>query len=139
MKHLQIIAWLIFIIGLFLRLLHFPFAIVISIYGALLLVILLIVYLIKNAKSNISASFFYLSHSLITVYILFRLNYWYCGPKIFGISLLFVIVSLVNISYFVLIKKSKTKFQFPQLLLVVYFAFFLCLVFYPFRQNSLFL
>jgi hypothetical protein len=129
MKKLQIIAWTIFIIGLVFRLLHYPGTSVISILGTLLLVIHSILYLVKNAKTNLPTSFLHLSYSLLTVYLLFRLQYWSCGPMILGYSLFFIIVLLLTISCFVLLFSSKTQFKFPQIFLVVYFVFFFVLSF----------
>jgi len=129
MKKLQIIAWTIFIIGLVFRLLHYPGTSLISLLGTVLLVIHSIIYLVKNAKTNLPTSFLHLSYSLLTVYVLFRLQYWSCGPMILGYSLFFIIVLLLTISCFVLMFSSKTQFKFPQIFLVVYFVFFIALSF----------
>lgn len=129
MKKLQIIAWIIFIIGIIFRLLHYPGTAVISLLGTLLLVIHSIIYLVKNANTNLPSTFLYLSYSFLTVYVLFRLQYWSCGPMILGYSLLFIIVLLLTISSFILLLTSKIKIKLPQIFLVVYFIFFFVLSF----------
>lgn len=129
MKKLLIIAWTIFIIGLAFRLLHYPGTAVISLLGTLLLVIHSIIYLVKNAKTNLPISFLHLSYSLATIYILFRFQYWPVGPIVLGYSLFFVIVLLVTISCFVLHITNKTPIKFSQIFLAIYFAFFFWLSF----------
>jgi hypothetical protein len=129
MKKLQIIAWTIFIIGLVFRLLHYPGITVLSLLGTLLLLIHCIIYIAKNAKTNLPTSFLHLSYTLATIYILFRLQYWPVRPMILGYSAFFIIVLLVTISCFVLHITNKTPFKFPQIFLVVYFAFFFVLSF----------
>jgi hypothetical protein len=129
MKKLQIIAWTIFIIGLVFRLLHYPGTAVLALLGTLLLLIHSIIYIAKNAKTNLPNSFLHLSYTLATIYILFRLQYWPVGPMILGYSLFFIFVLLVTISCFVLLITNKTPFKFPQVFLVVYFVFFFVLSF----------
>lgn len=129
MKKLQIIAWTILIIGLVFRLLHYPGTSVISLLGTLLLIIHSIIYLFKNARTNLPTSFLHVSYSLVTIYILFRLQYWPVGPMILGYSLFFIIVSLVTISCFVLHIRNKIPIKFPQIFLAIYFGFFFWLSF----------
>ncbi len=129
MKKLQIIAWTIFIIGLVFRLLHYPGTSIISILGTLLLIIHSIIYLVKNAKTNLPNSFLHLSYSLMTTYVLFRLQYWSFGPMILGYSLLFIIVLLLTITCFILHITNQTKFKLPQIFLIMYFIFFFILSF----------
>jgi hypothetical protein len=129
MKKLLIIAWTIFSIGLVFRLLHYPGTSVLSLLGTLLLLIHSIIYIAKNAKTNLPTSFLHLSFTLATIYILFRLQYWPVGPMILGYSAFFIIVLLVTISCFVLHITNKTPFKFPQIFLIVYFVFFFVLSF----------
>jgi len=129
MKKIQIIAWTIFIIGLIFRVLHYPGTFVIPVLGTLLLIIYSLIYLVKNAKTNLPNSFLHLSYSLLTTYILFRLQFWSCGPMIFGYSLFFIIVILVTITCFILHFTNHTKFKLPQIFLIGYFMFFFTLSF----------
>jgi len=116
-------AWIIFIIGLIFRLLHYPETSMISLLGTLLILIHAIIYLAKNVKKNLPTSFLHLSLSLLTTYILFRLQYWSIGPMILGYSLFFIFVLLVTISFFVLLIKSKAQFKFPQVFIALYYVF----------------
>lgn len=129
MKKLQITAWVLFIIGLIFRLLHYPGTGIISFLGTLLLLVHAIIYLVKNATTNLPTSFLHLSYSLITTYILFRFQYWSCGPMIMGYSSLFLIALIVAITYFVLHLKNKIQFKLPQIFLFLYFTFFYILSF----------
>lgn len=123
MKKMQIIAWAVFLLGFILKLIHIPGASLTLVLGTLLLVIHSIIYLCKNAKTNLSTSFLHLSYSLLTVYILFRFQYWS------GFSLLFLIVLFVTLFCFFLLFKNKSQFKFPQIFLVIYFWFFFALSF----------
>jgi hypothetical protein len=129
MKKLLIISWSVFFTGIILRVLHLPFASVLSILGTLMLVVYSIIYFIKNVKSKLPAAFLHLSFAAITTYVLFRLQYWYIGPRLLGISLFFIFVLLVVIAYLVLHILNKLKFRLPQLFLVFYFSTFLALSF----------
>jgi hypothetical protein len=143
MKKLQIIAWALFSLGFIFRLLHYPGTAIISLIGTLLLLIHSIIYLSKNAKTNLPTSFLHLSFSLLTTYILFRFQYWSFGPMIFGLSPLFIISFLVTLTCFILHFTKKTPLKFPQLFLLLYFAFFMILsfthadkVYYFFNLNT---
>lgn len=129
MKKLLLIAWVMFIIGLFFRLLHYPGASVILVLGTLLHIIHSVIYLAQNAKSNLVMSFLHLSYASITTYILFRLQYWPGGPMIMGFSLFFIIVLLITLYYFKLQLTSKVEFKLPQIFLVLYFVIFIALSF----------
>jgi len=139
MKKMQIIAWTTFLIGLVFRLLHFPGAGIISLLGTLLLFIHSIIFLFKNAKTNLPTSFLHLSYSFLTIYVLFRFQYWSCGPMIFGFPLLFIIVLLVTLICFIL---HLTNNRLPQIFLIIYFVFFFVLsythsdrIYYFFKLN----
>ncbi len=117
MKKLLIAAWTIFIIGSVFRLMNLEGYSILSIIGTLLLLIHSLVFLIKNAKTDLPTSLVHLSYSFLTTYILLRLQYWPVGPPFF------LIVLLLAISCFVLLFKRKIQFKFPQIFLVVYFIF----------------
>ena len=140
---MQIIAWTTFSLGLVVKLLHYPGASILLLLGTLLLSIHSIIYLCKNAKTNLSISFLHLSYSLLTIYILFRFQYWSCGPMILGFSLLFLIGLFATLICFFLLFKNKSQFKFPQIFLVIYFVFFFVLsfthsdrIFYFFNLNT---
>jgi len=129
MKKLQIIAWSIVVIGLLFRLFHYPGTAIVSILGTLLLVIHAVIYLVKQNKTNLPGALVHLSIALMTVYFLFRLQYWSCGPDIFGFSMLFILAFLLAVSSFVLLFRSKTTFTFIQLFFAGYFVLFFVLSF----------
>ena len=138
MKKLQFAAWTIFLIGSVFRLMHLEGSSLISIIGTLLLLIHSLVYLIKNAKTDLPTSLVHLSYSLLTTYILFRLQYWSVGP------LFSLIVLLLTISCFVLLFKRKIQLKLPQLFLVGYFVFSFVLsfthsdkIYYFFNLNTI--
>lgn len=131
MKKLLISAWTIFAIGLVFRLLHFPLSALILILGTLLVFIHSISYISKNAKTNLASSLLHLSYALLTIYFLFRLQFWPVGPMILGCSSLFIIGLLVTIACFVLHTTRKIPFRFAQLFLAAYFVFFYVLSFTP--------
>jgi|GEM_PF-1042665 len=137
MKKIQIIAWTTFLIGIVFKFLHYPGASLLLLLGALLLFIHSIIYLCKNAKTNLPISFLHLSYSILTIYVLFRFQYW---P---GCSLLFLIGFFVTVFCFFLLFKNKTQFKLPQIFLVVYFVFFFVLsfthsykIYYLFNLNT---
>jgi len=123
MKKLLIIAWSIFIIGILFRLFHFPGPSLLLILGTFLLVVHSVIFMVKNAQTDLPNAFLHLSYALLTVYLLFKIQYWSCGPMILGFTLLFIIVLLAIFTSFILFFTNKTKIQIPQILLVVYFAF----------------
>lgn len=129
MKKLQIIAWSIFFIGILLKLFHFPFASQMLILGTLLLVIHSLIYFGKNANTNLANSFLHLTFAFMTAYVLFRIQYWSCGPMILGYSLFFLLVLVIFIICLVLHVTHKPKFRVPQLILLLYFLFFYILSF----------
>lgn len=131
MKKLLISAWTIFAIGLVFRLLHFPLSALILILGTLLVFIHSIIYIAKNAKTNLPSSLLHLSYALLTIYILVRLQFWPVGPIILGCSSIFIIGLLVTIACFVLHTTRKIPFRFAQLFLAAYFVFFFVLSFTP--------
>jgi len=143
MKKMQIIALITFLLGVVFKLLHYPGGALILLLGTLLFFVHSIIYLFKNAKTNLPMSFLHLSYSFLTMYLLFRFQYWSCGPRIFGSPLLFLIVLFVTLTCFVLLFKNKSQFKFSQIFLIVYFAFFWVLsyihsdrIYYFFNLNT---
>lgn len=100
-----------------------------SFLGTMLLIIHSIFYLVKHAKTNLPNCFLHLSLSAMTVFVLCKINYWSCGPMIFGSPLLFIVALLVAIIYFGMLFSRKLPIKLPQLFLGVYFVFFFVLSF----------
>ena len=123
MKKMQIIAWITFLLGIVVRLLHYPGGGTLSLLGTLLLLVHSIIYLFKNAKTNLTTSFLHLSYSVLTLYVLFRFHYWAGGV------LLSLIGFFVTLFYFFLLCKNESQLKFPQIFLVIYFVFFFVLSF----------
>ena len=143
MKKMLIIAWTTFLLGIVFKLLHYPGAGLILSLGTLLFFVHSIIYLCKNAKTDLPMSFLHLSYSFLTMYVLFRLQYWFGGPRFLGFPLIFLVSFFVTLTSLVLLLKSKTKFKFPQIFLLAYFAFFLVLsyihsdrIYYFFNLNT---
>ena len=128
MKKMLIISWITLLTGLVFRLLHWQYGGMIFLLGVLLLFIHSIIYLLKNAKTDLPTSFLHLSYSFLTIYILFRSSYWSCGPRIFGFPLLFIIALVVALTCFILHFKNK---KLPQIFFIVYFVFFIALSYTP--------
>lgn len=129
MKRLLITSWGLIASGLIFRLLHYPGASFLLVVGTFLLVLESMIYFIKNAKANLPNSLLKLSYSLLTVYALFRIQYWPMGPIFMGYYLSFVVVALVTITSFILISVRRIPFRLSQRFLVVYFAFVVILSF----------
>lgn len=143
MKTFLITSWTLFTIGLILRSLIIPGGSIILILGTLLLIIHSVINLIKKAKTNLPSALLHLSFSFITTYILFRLQYWYCGPSILIFPLLFILVFLLTLISLIIIRSYKL-FKIPEALLCVYFVFFIILsfthshkIFYILNLNNL--
>ncbi|MBN1463930.1 MAG: hypothetical protein JXR68_13430 [Bacteroidales bacterium] len=82
-----------------------------------------IIFLIKSLKNNLTASFLNLSFAFWTLYLLFRIQYWPCGPSIFGFQLLFIISFIITIVYIGLHFSKSGNLKIPQILLILYFIF----------------
>lgn len=143
MKKLLISSWTFFTIGLLFRLFHFYGASIILMLGTLLMLVHSVIYFAKNLKSNLPNCFHYLSFAFITIYLLFRLQYWSCGPFILGFPLLFIFVLLLTFSTIVILITTSFKINLSKVLLVLYFVFFLILsfihshsIFYFFNLNT---
>ncbi len=138
MKQLQTIAWIIFLLGLIFKLLHYPGAAILLILGSTLLFIYSLVYLFKNLKTNLPYSFLNLSFSFWTIYLMFRFQYWNFAQEIF------VVAFLVTITCLSLHLINQTKFKLPQIILTLYFLFSIKIaytnsdrIFYFFNLNTI--
>ncbi len=123
MKIIYISIWAIFLVGLTLKFLNVVGGATFMSLGCLVLSIHSVIYFIKNSKTNVANCFLYLSISLVTVYLLFRLQFWANAQTVFLLTL------MVTITTFVVFFLKKTKIHTPQILLLVYSIFFLGLSF----------
>jgi hypothetical protein len=109
MKALKIIGLLLFLIGITFKFIHWPFASIIFILGTLLLFVHGLIFLIQNLKQDSTRTWINFSFSLIAVYVLFRFQYWPCGPRILGFPLLFILV--FTFSFISVLKTIQAKFN----------------------------
>lgn len=143
MKKLLITSWILFTLGLIFKLFHFPASGELLILGSLLLIIHSIIFLFKNAKTNLPFAFLHLSIALWTIYLLFRVKFWGGWPEILGFNTLFIIPFLATLIWFSLHLVRHSKFKLPQYLLIVYTVFSIILsyihsdkIFYFFNLNT---
>ena len=78
----------------------------------------------KNFKEDEVQSLYYVSISAMTVYLLFRVFYWPCGPSFLGFSSLFLIATAISIYYCYLLFKSKKALKTRQIVFGIYFLVF---------------
>jgi uncharacterized membrane protein len=96
MRILNIVAWIIFALGLLLKLMHLPVSSLSMVIGVLLLLLHSTIYLFKNAKTDLANSFTYLTFTSWTIYLLFRVQFWPCGFYILGFNVAFLIPLTVS-------------------------------------------
>jgi hypothetical protein len=142
MKKLKVISWIIIIIGLVSRIFHYP-ASEIMILGITILLTHNIIYLIKNAKKDLSSCLLNLTISLWTFYLIFRIQFW-GSPVLLGFPIIFIIPFVLTASYFIRLFIQKEKIRTPQILFILYFTFSLIIsythaytIFYIFNINTL--
>jgi hypothetical protein len=124
MKALKIIGAILFIIGITFKFLHWPFGSIIFILGTLLLFILGLIFLIQNIKKDSSRAWINFSFSLILIYVLFRFQYWPCGPRIVGYPLLFILVFTFSLLSVFKIFQSKSIIKFRSIFFLLTFISF---------------
>lgn len=121
MKALKIIGAILFFIGITFKFTHWPLASIIFILGTLLLFVHALIFLIQNLKKDSTSAWINLSFSLIAIYVLFRFQYWPCGPYIIDFPLLFIVIFSFSILTIVKIFQSKSLAKFRSLLFFSYF------------------
>lgn len=137
MKKLHLISWIILIIGILFKFSYWPGASLLLMIGCLMMLIFSIIYFVENVKSNIVKPFLYVSSTLITVYFLFRIQYWAYAQLVFGLALLIGVITLV------IHLKKKEKFRWEHSILILYFVGFIAIsyvhsdrIFYLFNRSS---
>ena len=125
MKTLFRISLITFLTGLTFKFLHIHFNGLLLSLGGLLLLIHSSIHLIKFAKSNLILSLNYLIFTLITVYLITRIQYWSFARIVFPITV------LLSIIWLIIFLNKKVKFKLSHLLLILYFAFFLIISYTP--------
>jgi len=97
-----------------------------------------LIFLIKNAKKDVVQSFFYLTSTLITIYVLFRIQFWAYGHIAFRFALLSGITTLILHTY------QKEKIALRHYVLVIYYVCFVAIsfvhadrVFYLFGRSAI--
>lgn len=124
MKALKIIGAILFFIGITFKFIHWPFASVIFILGTLILFIHGLSFFFQNLKKDSTSAWINLSLSLIAIYVLFRFQYWPCGPYIIDFPLLFIIVFTLSFLSVLKIFQSKSIAKFRSIIFLVTFLSF---------------
>ncbi len=122
MKALNITSWTIFFLGLIGKFFHYPTTLL-MILGCLLLLIYGLITFFKEIKTNLPYSLQPLSFAFLSIYLLFRVQYWGFARYIFALT--FILVATCLILYLV----KKAKFKLREIILVLYFAFIFLLSF----------
>ncbi|MBN1183186.1 MAG: hypothetical protein JXB49_12910 [Bacteroidales bacterium] len=125
MKKLFRISLITLLTGLVFKFFHIHFNGLLLTLGGLLLIIHSIIHLIKYAKSNLILSLNYLIFTLITVYLITRIQYWSFARIVFPVTV------LLSIIWLIIFLNKRVKFKFSHLLLILYFAFFLIISYTP--------
>lgn len=129
MKKLQIIAYVIFIIGLITKLFHVNGSNYLLVLGTLLILIYGILFFFKNRKEKLADSLMHLAISFLTVYLFCRLLFMYCGPMILGLPLYYLLSLGISIPALIMNVSKRTNFKLPQVLFLFYFLFISCISF----------
>jgi hypothetical protein len=116
MKSLRIIAWILIAMSMVLKLMHYPFSGPAIILGVLFLFIHAIIFLFRNAETNLPDTFFHLNISIWTIYWMIRFMFWPFSQIIFVISI------CATFTYIVLLGIHKFKVHLPQIALFIYIA-----------------
>jgi hypothetical protein len=103
MKRFYLTAWLVLISGVIFQFLQMPGSAIILLAGGLLFLIHLVVFLSKEGNSALYLSFFYTLITLINIYLIGRLHFWFFSKIVFYLALLTALLSVII--YFV--KKQK--------------------------------
>lgn len=129
MRIIRIISWVFIFLGLFFKILHWPFADILILLGTLIRVIHGVIYFITNSKKRLVDTLFQIAISSWLISIVFALFYWAQGPSLFGnVSVLLFVSILLSILFiaFHLIKEvsfSRTSiFRFA----FISFGFWFC-------------
>ena len=125
MKKLYIIAWSLFFASLVLRFLHISGNGLLMLISCVMLLIHNIIYLCKHIKTEKTKVLLYFSYTFLTIYVLLRILYWQFAQLVFSITLFLVLAALTV--HFV----KKKPFKLPQIVLVIYFVFFLVFSYVP--------
>ena len=125
MKKLYIIAWILFTLGISLKLFHLPFGGIILILTGILLLTHSVIYLFRNIKSNQIDILKYFSISFITIYLIGRIQYqdW--------AKLVFIIATITTLTYFIILSVRTKSIKTQQFFLIIYFVAFLFTSYIP--------
>jgi hypothetical protein len=143
MKKFLIISWAFFILGVAFKLFHIQFSNWSMLLGCLLMLIHSIIFLIKNAKTDLPQSFLYLTATFWTIYLFFRIVFLSGIFYIFGFPIIFIIPLFFSIICFILHVIKQIPFKLPQILVSIYLIFSIMLsythsnkIYYFIRLNT---
>lgn len=128
MRPYYVICWSVFLIGFTFKWLHLEGGLSLMALGCLILLIHNIIYLFMHVKTDPAKVLLYFSFTVITIYAYGRIQYWAWPGPFFPFALLLVATTLI-IYLFHVVKGKPLKA--PQILLIVYLAFFLILAYIP--------
>ena len=131
MKKIQIIGCVALILGLILKTVHIPGASVLFLLGANVIAVANFIVGMLNLQADKQKSLFHFAVSLLTVYVLFRFQFWPMGPSISGIKLMFLLPVGLSIAYFIRYFKHNANMQIAQKILAGYLVFVIFISFTP--------
>lgn len=134
MKKLSLIAWVLILLGIAFKLLHFPAAALLIIVGNLLFVFCSVSYIFLNLKVKDKDAFLYFMFAVWSIYFLFRFQYWYGGEISIlnvNVSIVFLFSFLITFIYVTYRLIVQVKFKIGHLIFIVFFVSNLLLSFTP--------
>lgn len=121
MRKLRLVGWLVFILGLLFRIFHFPFSSLLLLFGTLFIFVEAVHFFSKNAKDDLPKSMAILSIAFMTMFVLFRLQFWPFS------QILLVCAVGVGMAWSYLQFRQKRIFDLLDAVTVVYLLFVVAL------------
>jgi hypothetical protein len=131
MKKIQISGCVALILGLILKTVHIPGASLLFLLGANVVAVANFIVGMINVQADKQKSLFHLAISLLTVYVLFRFQFWPMGPSILGLKLMFLLPVGLSIAFFIRYFKQNASMQIAQKILAGYLVFVIFISFTP--------
>ena len=114
LEKLRINAWSVFLLGIAFKIQHYPGGVLLLLAGCLMMLIHSLIFLNKNHKTNLAAAFVYLTYTIWTIYLLFRIQFWGVAFTIFIVAVMLSIVCILQHM------SQKLAFKNPQIKLSIY-------------------
>lgn len=114
LEKLRINAWSVFLLGIAFKIQYYPGGVLLLIAGCLMMLIHSLIFLHKNHNTNLAAGFIYLTYTIWTIYLLFRIQFWGVATIIFIVAVMLSIVCILQHM------SEKLSFKNPQIKLSIY-------------------